>query len=41
MEWGMSVDLSLVWGKLWCPNFVQVLEYSISTGVAHCLKQET
>ena len=38
MEWRMSVDLSLVWGKLWRPNFAQVLEYSISKGVDHCLK---
>ena len=29
-------DLPLVWGKLWCPNFV--LDYSIFKGVDHCLK---
>ena len=33
MEWGMQVDLPLVWGKLWCSNFVQVLDYSILKGV--------
>ena len=29
MECGLLVDLLLVWGKLGCPNFVQVLDYSI------------
>ena len=41
MEWGMPVDLSLVGRKLWCSNFVQVFDYSISKGVDHCLKYET
>ena len=38
MEGGMPVNLALVWGKLWCPNFVQVLDYTISKDVDHCLK---
>ena len=38
MEWGMSVDLPLVGGKFWCPNFVQVLNYSIFKSVDHRLK---
>ena len=38
MEWGMPVDLPLVWGKLQCPNFVQILDYAIFKGVDHCLK---
>ena len=38
MEEGMPVDLPLVWGKLWCPNFAQVLDYTIFKGVDHCLK---
>ena len=29
---------TLVWGKLWCPNFVQDLDYSIFKSVDHCLK---
>ena len=33
MEWGMAVVLPLVWGKLWWPNFVKVLDYSIFKGV--------
>ena len=41
MEWTMPVDLPIAWGKLWCPNFVQVTDYSILKGVHHCLKQET
>ena len=35
----MPVDLALVWGKLWCPNFVQILD-SIFKGVDQCLKKE-
>ena len=38
MEWGMAVGLPLAWGKLWCPNFVQVLDFSIFKGVDDCLK---
>ena len=38
MEWGMPTDLPFVWEKLWCPNFVQVLDYTIFEGVNHCLK---
>ena len=38
MEWGMSVDLPLVWGEFWCPNFAQVFDYSIFKAVEHCLK---
>ena len=33
MEWGIQVDLPLVCGKLWCPNFVQVLDHSAFKGV--------
>ena len=38
MEWGMSVDLPLVWGELRCPNFVQVLDIIIFKGTDHCSK---
>ena len=38
MESEMSVDLPLDWGKLWCPNFVQVLDYSIFKDIDHWLK---
>ena len=38
MEYGLPVDLLLVWGKLGWPNFVQVLDYSIFKSVDHCLK---
>ena len=41
MECGLPVDLLLVWGKLGCPNFVQVLGYSIFKSVDHYLKYET
>ena len=34
----MTLDLPLAWGKLWCANFVQVLDYAIFKGVDHCLK---
>ena len=34
----MSVDLPLVGGQLRCPNFVQVLNYSIFQSVDHRLK---
>ena len=34
----MPVDLPLVCGELWCPNFVQVLDYSIFKDLGHCLK---
>ena len=33
-----AIRFSLVWGKVWCANFVQVLDYSIFKGVDHCLK---
>ena len=26
MEWGMPIDFPLVWEKLWCTYFVQVLD---------------
>ena len=32
------LDLPLVGGKLWYPNFVQALDYTIFEGVDHCLK---
>ena len=38
MEWGMSVDLPLVWGKLWCPNFGQIFDYTIFKSEDHYLK---
>ena len=38
MEWGMPVDLPLVWGKLWYPNFDQVPYYSIFKIEGHYLK---
>ena len=38
MEWGMPVDLPLVWERLWCPNSVQVLDCSNFKDVDHCLK---
>ena len=38
MEWGIPPDLPLFWGEFWCPNFVQVLDYSNFKGVEHCLK---
>ena len=38
MEWGMPVDLPLVWREFWCPNFVQVLDYSILKDADHYLK---
>ena len=38
MEWGMPTDLPFVWGKLWCPNFVQVLDYTILKGFKIGLK---
>ena len=41
MEWGMPVDLPLAWVKLWSPNFVEVLDFSVSKGTDHFLKQET
>ena len=40
-ECGLPIDLLLVWGKLGCCNFVQVLDYSTFEGVDHCLKQDT
>ena len=41
MEWGKPVDLPLVWGKLWCANFVQMLRYIIFKGVGLYLKRQT
>ena len=41
MEWEMPVDLPLVRRKLWCPNFVQVPDYTVFKGVNHRLKYET
>ena len=41
MEWVAPVDLSLVGGKLRCPNFVEVLDYSIFKNLDICLKYET
>ena len=38
MEWGMPVDLPLVWGKLRCPNSVEDLDYSVFKAVDHCSK---
>ena len=38
MEWGIPVDLPLVWGKLWCPNFIQVIDYIIFKDINHYLK---
>ena len=39
-NWGMPADLTLVWGKLQCTDFVQVLDYTIFKSMDHCLKEE-
>ena len=33
-----GIRFTLVWGKLWCPDFVKVLDKSIFKGGKHRLK---